>query len=166
MIRVVHPGFGCWLSPIPDPGVKKAPNLGSRIRNTVIQYFRLNTDPDPDLGFWWPKIVKKITAKKKDSNLQEKLSPFIRVDIMCMCVNSFVACAGNQSPQRIRLRDLWQRRCCGQDLRNSLSWNQRWAIYNNTLLLPTMASYRRLCKFRKCPASPNKLRRHNWCRSL
>ncbi len=26
-----------------------------------IQHFRLNTDPDP--GFWWPKIGKKITAK-------------------------------------------------------------------------------------------------------
>ncbi len=34
MIRVVHPGSGCWLPPIPDPGsgVKKAPNPGSRIR--------------------------------------------------------------------------------------------------------------------------------------
>ncbi len=34
MIRVFNPdpGSGCWLSPISDPGVKKAPNPGSRIR--------------------------------------------------------------------------------------------------------------------------------------
>ncbi len=39
MIRVVHPGSGCWLSTHPGsriPGVKKAPDPGSRIqiRNT------------------------------------------------------------------------------------------------------------------------------------
>ncbi len=29
MVRIVHPGSGCWLSPISDPGVKKAPIPGS-----------------------------------------------------------------------------------------------------------------------------------------
>ncbi len=29
---IPDPGSGCWLLPIPDPGVKKAPDPGSRIR--------------------------------------------------------------------------------------------------------------------------------------
>ncbi len=28
-----------------------------------IEHFRLNTDPDPDQGFLWPKIEKNITSK-------------------------------------------------------------------------------------------------------
>ncbi len=44
--------------------------------------------------------------RKKDAKLQEKSSFFKGVDIICMCVTSFVACSGNQSPQRIRLRDV------------------------------------------------------------
>ncbi len=36
MIRAVHPGSGCWLSPIPDPGSRgqKGTQYRSRIRNT------------------------------------------------------------------------------------------------------------------------------------
>ncbi len=34
MIRVVHPGSGCWLSPIPDPGSRGQKGTQSRIRNT------------------------------------------------------------------------------------------------------------------------------------
>jgi hypothetical protein len=47
MIWVVHPGSRIpdpeadfLPSRIPDPGVKKAPNPGSRIRNTAVQYAR------------------------------------------------------------------------------------------------------------------------------
>ncbi len=41
MIRDVHPGYGSRIDtdldflPIPDPGVKKAPDPGPRIRNTA-----------------------------------------------------------------------------------------------------------------------------------
>ncbi len=43
----------------------------SRIRTGIhlirirIQHFRLNTDPDPDPGFWWPKIGEIFKAEKK-----------------------------------------------------------------------------------------------------
>ncbi len=31
-----------------------------------IQHFRLNIDPDPDPGFWWPKILKNLKLKTFD----------------------------------------------------------------------------------------------------
>ncbi len=53
MIRVVHPGSRIpdpdadfIPSRIPDPGVKKVPNPGSRIRNTGIY-----VDADPNPGY-------------------------------------------------------------------------------------------------------------------
>ncbi len=43
MVRVVHPGSGSVLFPNPDPGFKKAPDPGSRIRirNTVFEANKL-----------------------------------------------------------------------------------------------------------------------------
>ncbi len=40
MIRVVHPGSGCWLLPIPDPGSRGLKGTGSRIRirNTACNF--------------------------------------------------------------------------------------------------------------------------------
>ncbi len=62
MIRVVHPGSGCWLSPIPDPGSRgqKGTQSRIRIRNTVFNRaffgsvsgscwkFRIRPDLDPE----------------------------------------------------------------------------------------------------------------------
>ncbi len=65
MIRVVHPGSGCWLSPIPDPRVKKAPNPGSGsatllIRMPVAKF--LSPWPgdkvDPGIGLSYPLVVQ------------------------------------------------------------------------------------------------------------
>ncbi len=59
-----------------------------------------SADPDPHQNVMYSQHWKK------DAKLQEKASSFISVDIICMCVNSSVSCSGNQSPQRIRLRDV------------------------------------------------------------
>jgi hypothetical protein len=50
MIRVVHYGSGCWLSPIPDPGVYKEPNHGSGFATPVLGILNCTflTLPDPD----------------------------------------------------------------------------------------------------------------------
>jgi hypothetical protein len=61
MIRVVHPGSRIpdpdadfLPSRIPDPGVKKAPNPGSRIRirNTAVKLLNLSFNADPDPAFY------------------------------------------------------------------------------------------------------------------
>ncbi len=38
-----------------------------------IQHFRLNTDPEPDPGFWWPKVKKNLQLKKKFFFLDQKI---------------------------------------------------------------------------------------------
>ncbi len=49
IIRVVHPGSGFFYpTRIPDPGVKKAPDLGTRIRNPVLTSMNF-TDSCPSL---------------------------------------------------------------------------------------------------------------------
>jgi len=48
------------------------PSAGFRIRIHMIriwisiQDFRLNSDPDPNPGFWWPKIEKIYSWKKRE----------------------------------------------------------------------------------------------------
>jgi hypothetical protein len=56
MIRVVHPGSGCWLSPIPDPGSRGQKGTQSRIRIR-------NTGYLPDiclctLMWYWPSFCR------------------------------------------------------------------------------------------------------------
>jgi hypothetical protein len=65
MIRIVHPGsrirmLTFYPSRIPDPGVKKAPDLGSRIRNTACYRYQIQI-PIPDLCslFYMCKIHKR-----------------------------------------------------------------------------------------------------------
>ncbi len=65
MIWVVHLGSRIRMltllpSRIPDPGVKKAPNPGSRIRNTAAMFrILVRTDfalVDPDLYRYWERV--------------------------------------------------------------------------------------------------------------
>jgi hypothetical protein len=49
MIRVVHTGFGFCFLPIPDPGVKKAPNPGS---GTLKKYALKNYKSNEVFGFF------------------------------------------------------------------------------------------------------------------
>ncbi len=49
MIRVVHPGSGCWLSPIPDPGSRGQKGTQSRI-------------PDPDPQHWWKLTTLSVLS--------------------------------------------------------------------------------------------------------
>ncbi len=74
MIRVVHPGSRIWIltfypSRIPDPGVKKAPDPESRVRNTV--FFILwgsNSEPPPWRGDWGEGWWNGTVTEHADAN--------------------------------------------------------------------------------------------------
>jgi hypothetical protein len=63
MIRVVHPGSGCRLSPIPDPGSmgRKGTQSRIRIRNTASHGGRLGGTVEVP-----PKKISVLTVGKEE----------------------------------------------------------------------------------------------------
>jgi hypothetical protein len=96
MIRVVHPGsrirmLTFYPSRIPDPGVKKAPEPGSRIRirNTGLksfnfcQRFESGIGMDPDSNGWVFGIRIRILAGQSCPPKKEKMKKFHVLRVLC-----------------------------------------------------------------------------------
>ncbi len=82
MIRVVHPGSGCWLSAIPDPG--------SRIQGS-----KRYPIPDPDPLHWLS--VPFIWILKSDILMVQFLIKNADVIYIILCRNNFFQCSGSMT---------------------------------------------------------------------